>query len=257
MAGAVGGSVNTGKSTLVAVLTHGVGGMPVLDGGCGKARTSVFRHKHEVQTGHTSSISQAMLGYNAEGDVLNYLGVSRLTAVEIGAAAGKMLHFIDLGGNTRYVKTALYGVLPRICFRLFHSTVAELPSAAHIMRTLNASVQSCLRCCWSACVGMVTFKVLYVRAGMTSLLPDFLMLCVCAKTGLDLTTREHFAAALALDIPVFCVVTKTDIVSAIELERTLGALRMLLTTAADAGTIASVPLRVTGASADELSECEE
>ena len=105
--------------------------------------------------------------------------------------------------------------------------------------------------------GMLTFKVLDVRAGMTSLLPDFLMLCVCAKTGLDLTTREHFAAALALDIPVFCVVTKTDIVSAIELERTLRALRLLLTAAADAGTTASVPVSVTGASVNELSECEE
>jgi GTPase len=106
---AVGGSVDSGKSTLVAVLTHGIDGEPVLDDGRGKARTSVFRHKHEVQTGHTSSISQAMLGYNADGEVLNYLGVSRLTAVEIGAAAGKMLHFIDLGGHARYLKTALYG----------------------------------------------------------------------------------------------------------------------------------------------------
>ena len=142
--------MDTGKSTLVAVLTHGVDGMPVLDDGCGKARTSVFRHKHEVQTGHTSSISQAMLGYNAEGDVLNYLGVSRLTSVEIGAAAGKMLHFIDLGGHTRYVKTALYGALSRIHFRLLHSCVAELPFAARIMCTDASEVLLecvCLQVC--------------------------------------------------------------------------------------------------------------
>ena len=106
---AVGGSVDSGKSTLVAVLTRGVDDEPGLDDGAGKARTSVFRHKHEVQTGHTSSISKAMLGYDASGQVLNYKGVNRLTAAEISAAAGKMLHFIDLGGHARYLKTALYG----------------------------------------------------------------------------------------------------------------------------------------------------
>jgi hypothetical protein len=106
---AVGGSVDSGKSTLVAVLTHGADGEPLLDDGRGKARTSIFRHKHEVQTGHTSSISQSMLGYDADGTVLNYSGINRLTAAEISAAAGKMLHFVDLCGHARFLKTALYG----------------------------------------------------------------------------------------------------------------------------------------------------
>lgn len=95
-------------------------------------------------------------------------------------------------------------------------------------------------------------------AGMTSLLPDFLMLCVCAKTGLDLTTREHFAAALALDMPVFCVVTKSDTVSPAKLERTLRETRQLLAAAADAGAAASaIPAGAAGASANELSELSE
>ena len=101
--------MDNGKSSLIAVLTHGVDDGPVLDNGRGSARTSVFRHKHEIQTGHTSSISQTMLGYDSAGRVLNYAGVSSLTSAEISAAAHKVLHFIDLGGHERFLKTALYG----------------------------------------------------------------------------------------------------------------------------------------------------
>lgn len=64
---AVAGSVDSGKSTLVAVLTHGSGGRPLMDNGHGSARMAVFRHKHEVESGRTSSISQQTLGYNASG----------------------------------------------------------------------------------------------------------------------------------------------------------------------------------------------
>ena len=62
------GSVDAGKSTLVAVLTHGSEGRPLLDNCLGSARMSVFRHKHEIETGRTSSISQQMLGYDREGE---------------------------------------------------------------------------------------------------------------------------------------------------------------------------------------------
>lgn len=106
---AVGGSVDNGKSSLISVLTHGVDSAPLLDDGRGRARTAVSRHKHEIQSGHTSSVSQCMLGFDSQGRVLNYRGVARLTTAEISAAADKVLHFIDLGGHARFLKTALYG----------------------------------------------------------------------------------------------------------------------------------------------------
>ena len=59
--------MDSGKSTLVAVLTHGAGGAPLLDNGRGSARMAVFRHKHEIESGRTSSISQQILGYDAAG----------------------------------------------------------------------------------------------------------------------------------------------------------------------------------------------
>jgi hypothetical protein len=50
--------MDSGKSTLVAVLTHGSDGRPLLDNCRGSARMAVFRHKHEIESGRTSSISQ-------------------------------------------------------------------------------------------------------------------------------------------------------------------------------------------------------
>ncbi len=66
----VAGNCQAGKSTLVAVLTNGSEGMPALDNGRGAARMNVLRHKHEIETGHTSSISPQTLGYDAAGEVL-------------------------------------------------------------------------------------------------------------------------------------------------------------------------------------------
>jgi Fe-S cluster assembly scaffold protein SufB len=45
------GSAQAGKSTLLAVLTTGE-----CDNGKGRARLNLFRHRHEIESGHTSSI---------------------------------------------------------------------------------------------------------------------------------------------------------------------------------------------------------
>lgn len=56
------GNVDAGKSTLLGVLTHGE-----LDNGRGMARQKLFRHKHEVETGRTSSVGNDILGFDVEG----------------------------------------------------------------------------------------------------------------------------------------------------------------------------------------------
>lgn len=61
---AVLGTVNSGKSSLVGVCTHGE-----LDNGRGRARLNLFRHLHEIQTGRTSSITHEILGFNNSGEV--------------------------------------------------------------------------------------------------------------------------------------------------------------------------------------------
>jgi len=56
---AVVGNVDSGKSTLLGVLSKGV-----LDNGRGKARLNIFRHKHEVESGRTSDIGREILGFD-------------------------------------------------------------------------------------------------------------------------------------------------------------------------------------------------
>lgn len=59
---AVVGNVDAGKSTLLGVLTHGE-----LDNGRGYARQKLFRHKHEQETGRTSSVGNDILGFDNKG----------------------------------------------------------------------------------------------------------------------------------------------------------------------------------------------
>ena len=63
---AVVGNVDAGKSTLLGVLTHGE-----LDNGRGRARQKLFRHKHEAESGRTSSVGCDILGFDGDGRVVN------------------------------------------------------------------------------------------------------------------------------------------------------------------------------------------
>lgn len=63
---AVLGNIESGKSSLISVLTHNE-----LDNGQGKARLNLLRHIHEIQTGHTSSICNEIMGFNNSAQV-NY-----------------------------------------------------------------------------------------------------------------------------------------------------------------------------------------
>ena len=60
-------SQEAGKSTLIGVLCTGK-----LDNGKGLARTQVFRHNHEIETGRTSCISHHLLHFDDNGQVWNW-----------------------------------------------------------------------------------------------------------------------------------------------------------------------------------------
>ncbi len=102
---AVAGNVDSGKSTLVGVLTRGS-----LDNGRGAARINVFRHKHELETGRTSSISQQLLGFDSKGEIVNYHLIEDHNWTNIIEASSKIITFIDLGGHEKYLKTTLFGL---------------------------------------------------------------------------------------------------------------------------------------------------
>lgn len=56
---AVIGNVDSGKSTMVGVLTK-----QIMDDGRGSARQKVFNFSHEAQNGRTSSIGQEIMGFD-------------------------------------------------------------------------------------------------------------------------------------------------------------------------------------------------
>lgn len=41
-----------------------------LDDGRGKARVNLFRHKHEMETGRTSSVGMEIMGFDSVGKVI-------------------------------------------------------------------------------------------------------------------------------------------------------------------------------------------
>ncbi|KAL9711862.1 hypothetical protein Ac2012v2_004935 [Leucoagaricus gongylophorus] len=111
---AVVGNVDSGKSTTLGVLTRGT-----LDDGRGKARVALFRHKHEMETGRTSSVGMEILGFGHSGEPIlsqtigtdeNAVRHEKLGWEEISLQAAKIVSFIDLAGHERYLKTTLYGL---------------------------------------------------------------------------------------------------------------------------------------------------
>ncbi|XP_038249246.1 GTP-binding protein 1 isoform X2 [Dermochelys coriacea] len=166
---AVVGNVDAGKSTLLGVLTHGE-----LDNGRGFARQKLFRHKHEIESGRTSSVGNDILGFDGEGNVVNKPDShgGSLEWTKICEKSTKVITFIDLAGHEKYLKTTVFG--------------------------------------------------------MTGHLPDFCMLMVGSNAGIVGMTKEHLGLALALNVPVFVVVTKIDMCPANILQETLKLLQRLL-----------------------------
>jgi|SaaInlStandDraft_4_1057021.scaffolds.fasta_scaffold00768_2 elongation factor 1-alpha len=79
---ALAGSVDAGKSSLFGVLLT-----DKLDNGKGSARNEIAKHKHEIESGRTSDITSKVVNID-----------------------GTDLHFTDLCGHEKYLKTTLAGI---------------------------------------------------------------------------------------------------------------------------------------------------
>jgi len=102
---AVIGNVDSGKSTLVGVLTRSM-----LDDGRGAARAKVFKLAHEEVSGRTSCIGQHNLCFDASGSVLNDTSFKSTTSGEYVKVASKVVTLVDLAGHERYFKTTAFGL---------------------------------------------------------------------------------------------------------------------------------------------------
>ncbi|CCX12075.1 GTP-binding protein 1 [Pyronema domesticum] len=104
---AVVGNVDAGKSTLLGVLTKGT-----LDDGRGKSRVNLFRHKHEIESGRTSSVGMEILGYDSQSQIVSSPDPGRkLKWEEIGHRSAKVIAFTDLAGHEKYLRTTVFGLL--------------------------------------------------------------------------------------------------------------------------------------------------
>ena len=76
------GNVDSAKSTTISCIANNI-----IDNGRGFARSKILKHKHEGDTGRTSSITQYYINNN-----------------------DKVIGFIDLAGHEKYLKTTMSGL---------------------------------------------------------------------------------------------------------------------------------------------------
>ncbi len=110
---AVVGNVDAGKSTMLGVLVKGG-----LDDGRGKARVNLFRHKHEIESGRTSSVGLEIMGFDGHGEIVSSSQGRKLSWEEVGKRSAKVISFSDLAGHERYLRTTVFGMLssnPNYC----------------------------------------------------------------------------------------------------------------------------------------------
>ena len=106
---AVIGNVDSGKSTLVGVLTR-----CIYDDGRGSARSLVFNFSHEHSNGRTSSISHEIMGFNPDGSQVTPDRVTeskKNTWESVVPRSNHIVTFLDLCGHEKYLKTTIFGLV--------------------------------------------------------------------------------------------------------------------------------------------------
>lgn len=103
------GAAGSGKSALAQALAAG----EVLAQNNDK-RVTGFSHKHERDSGRTSSISQTVVGFDADGKQVlpppsDDSSVSTNTA-EVVRLSSKVVALVDLCGSEKYLKTTMLGI---------------------------------------------------------------------------------------------------------------------------------------------------
>ncbi|TMW68207.1 hypothetical protein Poli38472_007879 [Pythium oligandrum] len=100
------GNVDSGKSSLIGTLIKGD-----LDDGRGSSRKAIFRHQHEIETGRTSSVATAYMGFDEHGEqILSKRAGKTIAWLDLAKVAYKRLQLIDLAGHEKYLKTTVFGL---------------------------------------------------------------------------------------------------------------------------------------------------
>lgn len=106
---AVVGNVDAGKSTMIGTLTSSL-----LDDGRGSSRTSIMKHRHEIESGRTSTASTHLMGFRSSGQAIagkdSVRANRRKTEDEIARESYRVVTLMDLAGHEKYLKTTIHGV---------------------------------------------------------------------------------------------------------------------------------------------------
>lgn len=101
---AVVGNVDAGKSTLIGTLTTSA-----LDDGRGKSRTAIMKHRHEIESGRTSTATTHLMGFRSTGQPVagrdQVRGSKRKTEDEVARESYRIITLMDLAGHEKYLKT--------------------------------------------------------------------------------------------------------------------------------------------------------
>ena len=125
------GNVDSGKSTLVGVLSKFI-----LDDGRGLARSHILQHKHEKEKGQTSAVALELMGFEAGG---NAVIPSKLTGKhakdfkDIATRSSRLITMIDLCGHEHFLKTTVFGLM------------GMMPDLVMLLVGANAGVQKMTR----------------------------------------------------------------------------------------------------------------
>ena len=97
------------KSTLIGTLTTSC-----LDDGRGKCRTSIMKHRHEIESGRTSTAATHLMGFRSTGEPIagrdQVRAMKRKSEDEIARESYRVITLMDLAGHEKYLKTTIHGV---------------------------------------------------------------------------------------------------------------------------------------------------
>ena len=171
------GATGSGKSSLLGTLSTST-----LDNARGKSRLTMLKHRHEITSGLTSSVSQELVGYSeassGDVDVINYATASITSWIDIHAACdrGRLVFFSDSAGHPRYRRTTVRGL------------VGWVPHWAFLCVPANDAQDPLIKC------------------------SDMLDPTMTSSTEVDLSAA-HLDLCLRLGLPLVIVITKLDTAS--------------------------------------------
>ena len=101
---AVVGNVDAGKSTMIGTLTSSC-----LDDGRGSSRTSIMTHRHEIESGRTSTATTHLMGFRSTGEAIagrdQVRANRRKSEDEVARESYRVVTLMDLAGHEKYLKT--------------------------------------------------------------------------------------------------------------------------------------------------------